>query len=150
MAIGFQRVKDVAARAVKKVSNQLMNFVAVAFGRVLAACLLAGCKFNAAAKKFLGQSENYTENAAGAVACLPACWQHRLPLPDVAAVFVGAIIMTLLFFFFSVLYPLPYPFWQRFWPEATAIGAGWLKLSKQKLCFVATVNMQRTKCSQTN
>lgn len=37
MPLGFQLVKDVAATAVKKLSNQLMNFVAAAFGRVLAA-----------------------------------------------------------------------------------------------------------------
>jgi len=55
---------------------------------------------------------------------LPACWQHRLTLPDVAAVFVGAIIMTLLFFFFSVLNPYLIPFGNAFGQKPLQLELG--------------------------
>lgn len=71
------------------------------------------------------------------------------------AVFVPAIIMTSFFFFFSfaLLSASRFAFFSilflGFGQELVQLEPG-LKLSKQKLCFVATVNMQRTKCSQTN
>lgn len=127
-------------------------------------CLLVpGCKFNAAAKKFLGQSENYTKNAAGVgrfcrfwcIWCF-SCWQLRLPPAmlqlsclcscdnyDLVFFFFSfALLSASRFAFFSILF-------LGFGQELVQLEPG-LKLSKQKLCFVATVNMQRTKCSQTN